>query len=78
MIKKWVLHARADREGEFMFCCSTQNNWCESLEQAREERKDQIRERQDCYEPRLSRKEALEELGGDIDIYEITLKKVAR
>lgn len=70
MVKLWVLQVAGNRAGNFAFCCSTQSHFCTFLQQAQKEREELIEEAQGNYDPPTE--ERLK-----VDIYEITLKKVA-
>lgn len=72
---KYALWLRNSREGDFEFLCSNQQYVSANLEEVRQALKDAIEEHQDSYEPRLSKKEALDDLGKPI-IFKLTMEEV--
>lgn len=75
-MRRYVVWFPANREGEFEFLCSTQCHWTKDKTEALREAKEGIEEHQLSCDPPLSKKEALEELGGQPVVYELTLKRI--
>lgn len=65
MKKRYVIQGPEDRDCDFLFCTSTQQNYCETVADALEEIQDKLDTYYDgCYSI------------VDFKIYEITLKEV--
>ena len=72
---RYAIHCPSNRGGEFEFLTHNQSNWSSSLQKVREELEESIEERMLSYDPPLSRKEAVEELGIP-RIYQLTVREV--
>lgn len=72
---RYVIHCPSNRKGEFEFLTHNQSNWSTSLPKVKEELNDLIEDYMHNYDPPLSKKEALEELGNPV-IYQLTVKEV--
>jgi len=75
-IKRYVVWNPNSRRGDFEFLSSTQNHWTPSLQGAIKEAQDAVVEMQNNFEPPMSTKEALAELGGKPVVYELLITKV--
>lgn len=74
--KKYVVWNPGSRPGDFNFLCATQEHWTDSVVDAIQAARDEVAEVCAKYDPPMSRRVALEELGGRPVVYEITLRRV--
>ena len=72
---RYVIHFSSHREGDFEFLSHNQSKWSTSLFKVRKEVKELIEDYRHNFEPPLSKKQALEELGKPA-IYQLSVEEV--
>lgn len=72
---RYAIHFSSNREGDFEFLTHNQSNWSSNLKKVKEELEGLIDDYMHDYDPPLSRKDALWELGQPV-IFKLTVEEV--